>query len=161
MTTNHNVYGISVTGGGSIKAESVAVGPGARIEKIVSGASETVAASSPDAAADPTPVGRQPTADEPAGVADGYPRHLSDREVSELAKVFHRPASATLLLADAGIPPARQPSRHGETAEEFWLEVAELVEAGIVADGRARILAAAARRFPGNDVFQRGLPAPD
>jgi hypothetical protein len=75
--------------------------------------------------------------------------------------VFHRPTSATQVLADAGIPPARQPSRHGETAEEFWQEAAELVKAGIVADGRARILTAAARRFPANEVFQRGLPASD
>jgi hypothetical protein len=68
--------------------------------------------------------------------------------------VFYRPASAGQVLADAGIPPMRQPTWRGETAEEFWREVAGLAEAGIIDDGPARILAAASRRFPANEVFQ-------
>jgi Effector-associated domain 1 len=98
-------------------------------------------------------LGRPPVTGGSPTSTERRARGLSPREICELANVFHRPAGATQVLAEAGIPPDVQPSWQEATASEFWHEVGHLVEAGIVADGAGRILAAASRRFPANEVF--------
>jgi hypothetical protein len=112
-------------------------------------ASAAEAADAASAAIGPAAIRKRP----PVTAGSGT-RSLSAGQVSELARIFHLPTRAAQVLAEAGIPPSVQPSWHGVTAEEFWREVSDLVGAGIIADGTSRILAAASRRFPANDVFQ-------
>ncbi|ADP83334.1 NB-ARC domain-containing protein [Pseudofrankia inefficax] len=94
---------------------------------------------------------------------------LSEEEVRELADLYPDPVSARHLLVAAGWRPGRMPVWMID-ADTFWREVAEKLEGGLVADGRRRLLAAAAERWPANPVFataatggasrRRLIPAP-
>jgi hypothetical protein len=84
---------------------------------------------------------------------DGDRQSLTDREVVALAGAFYKPAGARQLLTEAGLPPGRQPTWHDMTAVEFWREVNALLTAGVVRDGRRRVLAAALHAYPANPVF--------
>ncbi|WP_239333891.1 effector-associated domain EAD1-containing protein [Frankia sp. CiP3] len=100
-----------------------------------------------DAAGEPA-VTRAPAPAQPR------PERFTDAEVSELASVFYQAHTARQLLAAAGLPAGRQPVWSvALTSREFWTEVDVLLAAGALADGRRRVLAAAARIFPANPVF--------
>ncbi|CAO5241211.1 effector-associated domain EAD1-containing protein [Frankia sp. AgKG'84/4] len=81
---------------------------------------------------------------------------LAENEVHELACVFGTPKAATDLLRAAGFPPGRAPAWQPNNAEEFWTDVSVLLEHGIMTDGRRRLLTAAHRVFPANQVFGLG-----
>jgi hypothetical protein len=79
---------------------------------------------------------------------------LSDDEIRALAEAFHSALGATQLLEAAGLNRARQLTwgdRH--TPLEFWQEVSNQIGAGVLPNGRVRLLTAAARVRPGNRVF--------
>ncbi|MBL7553655.1 hypothetical protein I6A60_38365 [Frankia sp. AgB1.9] len=84
----------------------------------------------------------------------GAQKPLHDDEIIELAKVFYDRTSARHLLDEAGLPPELLPIQDA-SSERFWREVNRELTFGIVEDGRARILAAALRRYPANIVFRR------
>jgi hypothetical protein len=92
---------------------------------------------------------------------DHQPQSLTEREVDAFAVAFCTPVGARQVLAEAGLSAGRQPSWQG-TAQEFWRELNRQLTAGVLADGRARLLAAARRIYPANSVFAgyRGLPPP-
>jgi hypothetical protein len=83
---------------------------------------------------------------------------LSTAEIRALADAFTDPVSARHVLEDAGIPARRHPPWHG-SPEQFWRELNTLLHAGVVADGRTRLLAAALSHYPANPVFAAGLAA--
>ncbi|WP_157734940.1 effector-associated domain EAD1-containing protein [Pseudofrankia inefficax] len=96
----------------------------------------------------------------PAATAAARPRvaaegPLTEEEVAALTSAFADQTAAGQLLSDAGLRAERQPSWRVNTAEEFWVEVAALVRDGILPDGRARILTAAASRLPDHPVLAR------
>ncbi|SNQ45907.1 hypothetical protein FRACA_1180005 [Frankia canadensis] len=76
---------------------------------------------------------------------------LSTEQLDALARIFHHPASATWILSRISYPRARQPA--WDTAASFWREVSEQLTYGIVFNGPARLLAAAADEYPGNPTF--------
>ncbi|MBL7493578.1 hypothetical protein I6A60_37465 [Frankia sp. AgB1.9] len=80
---------------------------------------------------------------------------LTGEELAALTSAFADHTAARQLLSEAGLAAERQPSWRVSTAEEFWAEVATLVRDGILADGRARILTAAASRLPDHPVLSR------
>jgi hypothetical protein len=91
---------------------------------------------------------------------------LSHEEVQELARVFREHRTASLLLDAAGFPRGRHPTWHTYSAEEFWWQVNNQLDSGVLADGRRRVLDAARRQFPANRVFAAGThqepsPVPD
>ncbi|CUU56898.1 hypothetical protein Ga0074812_109118 [Parafrankia irregularis] len=79
--------------------------------------------------------------------------HLTDDEIEALAETFGDPLSARHVLVAAGLAAARQPSWGNATPLRYWREVSVLLGAGIIAEGRHRVLAAAADVFPGNPAF--------
>ncbi len=100
-----------------------------------------------DAVGEPA-AARQPAPPQPR------PERFTGAEVSELASVFHQAHAARQILAAAGLPADRQPVWSvALTSREFWTEVDVLLAAGVLIDGRRRVLAAAARLFPANPVF--------
>jgi hypothetical protein len=79
---------------------------------------------------------------------------LSGTELRMLAQVFHQATAARQVLAAAGLPQGRQPIwSGGMSPAEFWGEVNHLLAAGVLRDGRRRVLAAAAELYPANPVF--------
>ncbi|AEH09961.1 MULTISPECIES: effector-associated domain EAD1-containing protein [Protofrankia] len=80
---------------------------------------------------------------------------LTEVEVAELAHVLHSLTAAIQVLDEAGMERSRMPYWQGRNALEFWHEVNVMLDAGVLIDGRRRVLAAAARWFPANDVFRR------
>src|SRR5690606_25870889 len=85
----------------------------------------------------------------------GMNEPFTDREVTELARVFPPGPAATGLLAQAGAPPQHVPTALGGlTSNDFWRLVSHEIAAGLIHNGRRRILGAAAKRFPGNKIFQ-------
>ncbi|WP_083507436.1 toll/interleukin-1 receptor domain-containing protein [Frankia sp. ACN1ag] len=78
---------------------------------------------------------------------------LTDIEVETLANAFHRPSTAMAMLERAGLERRRQPSWTSQTPLEFWDDVNHQLRQGVLADGRANILAVAAALYPANKVF--------
>ncbi|MEU8827010.1 effector-associated domain EAD1-containing protein [Streptomyces sp. NPDC048636] len=91
---------------------------------------------------------------------------LTATEVQELTRVFPPGPSAVGLLRRAGFPAApaapaaSDPPAPGPAAGAFWSAVARTVAGGEVADGRLRLLAAALRTYPHNEVFRAAVPEP-
>ncbi|ADP78603.1 toll/interleukin-1 receptor domain-containing protein [Pseudofrankia inefficax] len=83
-------------------------------------------------------------------------QQLSDLELRTLAEVYFDRWAGGELLKRAGLSPADQPQGAGIVLD-FWRQVNASLGAGILADGRRRILAAAAADYPANEVFRRGL----
>ncbi|MCM3882877.1 effector-associated domain EAD1-containing protein [Frankia sp. R82] len=79
-------------------------------------------------------------------------RQLEPVELRELAVIFGTGVGARQLLVAAGLPAERIPVAEGDAAA-FWTQVSWLLGHGLIRDGRRRVLAAAARAFPGNRVF--------
>ncbi|KQC35433.1 MULTISPECIES: effector-associated domain 2-containing protein [Frankia] len=106
-------------------------------------------------------VTASPPADPPSGRAaaevDGPPQPLRPVEIRELASAFGQGGGARRFLVDAGVPAERIPPSDIDAAT-FWAEVSALLGHGLLRDGRRRVLAAAAFRFPANDVFAAGRP---
>lgn len=88
-------------------------------------------------------------------MADSPNTRLSEREVVALADAFADRTEARALLEESGLPPRYHPFSAPDS-HAFWNEVATLVSQGALADGRRRILAEAARRYPGSEVFTAG-----
>ncbi|ADP81030.1 hypothetical protein FraEuI1c_3005 [Pseudofrankia inefficax] len=80
---------------------------------------------------------------------------LSVVEVAEFAEVFADVVAARVVLESAGLVRSRHPG--WTTAVEFWSEAGRLLAAGVVVDGRARLMGVAAGLFPGNEVFAAGV----
>jgi hypothetical protein len=90
----------------------------------------------------------------PEGVI--MPEQLTDAELQALAAVFHDRLAARHVLAAAGFAVEWQPHWQAATSEQFWHEVNAKLAAGILPDGRRRVLAAAADRYPANPLFRTG-----
>jgi tetratricopeptide (TPR) repeat protein len=95
------------------------------------------------------------SADAPATVGHGgrVTERLTDEELDALGCAFCTCVSAAHLLESAGLARPRHPGWAAQSAAEFWREVDNLLVAGVLPEGRRRILAAAANLFPGNPVF--------
>jgi Effector-associated domain 1/CHAT domain len=78
---------------------------------------------------------------------------LTSDEIDAFADVFGAGSSAQTLLRMARFPAAAVPVTGFSTPYDFWSLIAEQVANGIMSDGRARLLAAARRRFPESDRF--------
>ncbi|MCM3924234.1 effector-associated domain EAD1-containing protein [Frankia sp. AiPs1] len=87
-------------------------------------------------------------------------QRLSDVEIRALADAFGTQIRARQLLVRAGFPRARVPELVG-MPYDYWWEISGQLENGLLVEGRARLLAAAAEEFPASEVFaiHRGLPA--
>lgn len=82
---------------------------------------------------------------------------LTTGEIGALAELFTDPLSAGQLLNGAGLRRAHHPAWvAGLSAHLFWSEVSRLLAAGVLADGRDRLLAAAHAWFPANPAFVGG-----
>ncbi|MFW6639323.1 effector-associated domain EAD1-containing protein [Nocardiopsis algeriensis] len=84
--------------------------------------------------------------------------HLTPEEIGELTRIFP-PHRAHHLLNRAGFPPGAVPA-FPYTARDFWEQVAAELSHGAVSDGRWRLLEAAHRLYPGNEVFRAARTAP-
>jgi hypothetical protein len=81
--------------------------------------------------------------------------------LTELVKVFGQDSDAWALLEDAGVPPGSLP-RMGQTkADVYWRHVCTELHNGLISDGLLSLLQAAAKKYPGNEKFQRFLAAPE
>jgi|GEM_PF-2841006 len=76
-------------------------------------------------------------------------------ERDELARTYHARFATLDLLRRAGLSPERLPHEPADGAV-LWREIDYLVGQGVLPNGRARILAEAARDFPANTVFTPG-----
>ncbi|SNQ46104.1 conserved hypothetical protein [Frankia canadensis] len=86
-------------------------------------------------------------------------QRLSEAEIEALARSYSTRTRAIQLLERAGLSRDRAPV-FVDSARDFWFEVAFVVEAGAMIDGRARILATAARDYPGNPAFSAARASP-
>ncbi len=93
---------------------------------------------------------------------------LTDVEIMALSRTFSSPSQISHILDRAGLPHMHWPSLSQRNSIELWREIAALMENGLLKDGRHRILTAASRSYPANEVFQTaldspttGMPAPD
>ncbi|SNQ52197.1 putative NB-ARC domain protein [Frankia canadensis] len=78
---------------------------------------------------------------------------FSQEELRALALAFPDSASVRGLLGSVGYPLEHLPVWNATSAAEVWYEIAERLALGVIPNGRARVLAAAAARFPGVSVF--------
>ncbi|MCK9895519.1 effector-associated domain EAD1-containing protein [Frankia sp. AgB32] len=85
-------------------------------------------------------------------------QRLSEREIEALSRTFCTRTSAIQLLEQAGLSRGRAPVFTG-SPDEFWSEVSAELNEGLLLEGRVRILAAAAKRYPANAVFTAAGPA--
>lgn len=83
------------------------------------------------------------------------PAKFSGEEVTALAEIFP-PSRALGLLREATYPMAEIPAVPG-TAAEFWEQICQSIEQGVLPGGRRLLMKAAARRFPANPVFRSAL----
>jgi hypothetical protein len=76
-------------------------------------------------------------------------------EIRALAETYCTALSAAQLLERAGLRRGAQPGFTGPTTPlQFWQEVNAALGRGVLADGRARILAAAHEDYPANPTFR-------
>ncbi len=81
------------------------------------------------------------------------PGRLTRHELAEFARLFPPGPVLNSQLADAGLPPAKLPSPYGVDGYEYWNLLNDKIGAGIVPDGRAKLLDMARDRFPANEIF--------
>jgi len=74
-------------------------------------------------------------------------------EITALAEVFPPVRPARSLLRASDFPMTEMPAAP-DTAIDFWTQVSESLANGVRPGGRQLILAAAARRYPGQDMFR-------
>jgi len=86
------------------------------------------------------------------------PEDLTPEEVQELARVLSDEALARQVLDTAGIGRDRQPV-WAVSSGVFWHTLALQLKAGVVVDGRRRVLTAALSHYPANRVLQAALDA--
>jgi hypothetical protein len=85
---------------------------------------------------------------------------LTHAEITELARLFPPGRPMTIaLLKDAGLDPSLLPV-NAANALEFWLAVNSEILGGTIQDGRRRVIAGAAARYPYNKVLTAAAPAP-
>lgn len=87
--------------------------------------------------------------------ADTDSAPLGRQEVRALAEVYHSAGRARLMLRSAGFPAWAIPAG-ANTMGEFWGQVSSELEGGVMAAGRARILAKAHDEHPFHPVFAAG-----
>jgi len=106
---------------------------------------------------------------EPAGQELGRTVSLGETDrtvlIEELARVFDTRSSAYGLLAKTGIRSERLVSFDAGTPTDYWWQVWKALDRGIVEDGVARLVHAAAEMYPGNRLLSRlsqsaGQPRP-
>lgn len=78
---------------------------------------------------------------------------LTKAEIEELASTFTDLTSAARVLDEAGFPAGRVPGWSVHDSQTFWWQVSKELRSGLLEDGRRRLLAAAAARYPMNPVF--------
>lgn len=83
---------------------------------------------------------------------------FSRTEIEGLATVFPGGPVARAVLLAAGYPPAALPTA-AETAYSYWEQIAASVSAGVMGNGRRRILAEARERYPYNPIFAAAYSA--
>jgi hypothetical protein len=83
---------------------------------------------------------------------------LTQEEVLALASAFPV-ASAKMLLSAARFPSWAIPERGFTNSREFWIKIAEQIAAGVVPDGRRKILIEARRIYPWSKTIPEPLPA--
>jgi hypothetical protein len=84
---------------------------------------------------------------------------LSDEEIDALAAAFNPGPAANVVLRRAGFPNAAVPASQGLNGVQFWTLISNELENGIIQDGRRKVLAAALRDRPYNDVLKRAVLA--
>ncbi|MBL7487971.1 tetratricopeptide repeat protein [Frankia sp. AgB1.9] len=77
---------------------------------------------------------------------------LTGAQVAAFAELLVDPAAARQILDEAGFPAGHVPLS-APTALVFWSAVSRALANGAVIDGTSRLLAVAARRFPGNTAL--------
>lgn len=77
---------------------------------------------------------------------------LTEAELGALAEVFHDKLAAELLLASVDFPRARFPAAWTDSLM-FWQQVSHLLVDGVIANGRARVVAAARKAYPAHPIF--------
>ncbi|MCM3884327.1 effector-associated domain EAD1-containing protein [Frankia sp. R82] len=85
-------------------------------------------------------------------------QRLTEAEIEALATMFDTRTGAVQVLEGAGLGREQIPVFDGSPFQ-FWTEIAHLLRNGIIEDGRVRLLAAAAKRFPALPAFQGQPPA--
>jgi hypothetical protein len=88
---------------------------------------------------------------QPAGCAADP--EFTAAEITALAEVFPPVRPARSLLRASDFPMTEMPAAP-DTAIDFWTQVSESLANGVRPGGRQLILAAAARRYPGQDMFR-------
>jgi len=73
----------------------------------------------------------------------------------EIATVFGTGAAVARLLEEIGFPPALNPNAVGLTPLDWWTEILQELDHGIVYRPYRRLLAAALRQYPHNSTFRR------
>ncbi len=80
--------------------------------------------------------------------------------LDELATVYRNSTSADLLLTAIGFPtPMRPIFPDSGNPMEFWAEVCQQIQHGVIQGGFEILVDAAARNYPGNPVFNRATGA--
>ncbi|WP_440099024.1 effector-associated domain EAD1-containing protein [Streptosporangium sp. H16] len=82
---------------------------------------------------------------------------FTSEEITELAGAFSLGPEARWLLDRAGFPPAMIPAMRDVNGGDFWWAVGREIARGVMPDGRRRLMAVAAERYPNNPVFQAAL----
>lgn len=78
---------------------------------------------------------------------------LSERELAAITDAYPVGPAAAVLLSRAGFPRGHVPSMIGLSPAVFWRLVNQELEAGVLPDGRGRILAVAAEQYPAHPVL--------
>jgi hypothetical protein len=78
---------------------------------------------------------------------------LSAEELAAIAEAFPVGPAAEFLLSRAGFPRQYVPSMIGVSPAVFWRQANQELEAGVLENGRDRILSAAAQQYPGHPVL--------
>lgn len=90
------------------------------------------------------------------GPAEGHGvSKFRTEEIAELAVVFP-PSRALGLLREIGFPMTEIPAAPG-TSAEFWEQICQGIEQGVLPRGRWLLMTAASRRYAANSVFRAAL----
>ena len=91
-------------------------------------------------------------------VNNSSPRVSQAKVWSELTRLYARPSAAQALLSNIDFPRQRIPAFNTGNAVEFWTEVRELLDDGVVEEsGFESLIQEALSAFPGNKVLKQAL----
>ncbi|EFC81475.1 toll/interleukin-1 receptor domain-containing protein [Parafrankia sp. EUN1f] len=84
-------------------------------------------------------------------------RGFTEAELKAFVNVYESQDAARNFLKKAGFPKDRLPEFNRVDAKTYWEMINDLLEKGILRDGRARLLAAAHDEWPANPAFEPRL----